>query len=291
MAQGNYNEPFFWHRIVNVGWSGGWGVLAIDIPQGQNLVNEHGFFPIGPFSIGDLIEPATYFIDESGELDSINWLWFVQIPPLPPILETLYDVETEPARDRWIIDGYINAPEERNEDQEADFQASTTAITTALGYAFVEDSIGAYLRVDSDTTDPPNNTWAGTGDYPVPQTIFAKLYGSNAGRQYRYWYRYVPTDPVRVTRKAVRLTYILNFSGGPPAFETPEEIINVPEPDEHLADYTMVFKLDIYRRGVVLEVKPTTVEGPLADRIYSETRSASYLASGAVVTIAKTGFV
>lgn len=293
MAQGDrYNEPFFWHRVVNVGWGGGWGVLAIDIPEAQNLINAHGFFPIGPFAVGELIVPSTLFVTESGQLDSDNWLWFVQIPPLPPVLEELYDVITEPARDRWIIEGYIDAPEERNEDQEADFQQSTTEITADLGYAFVEDSVGAYIRVDSGTTDPPDNTWAGTGDYPVPQTVFQLLKNPMPGRQFRYWYRYDPTEPGRATRDAVRLTFILNFAGGPPAFAEPEEIINAdPEADEHLPAYNMKFKLDIYRRSVVLEVKETTVEGPVIDRIYSQTREVSYTAPGTAVTIAKTGFV
>lgn len=291
MAQGNYREPFFLHRIVNVGWGGGWGVLAIDIPQGQDISNPHGFFPIGPYSAGELITPSTLFIQEDGTLDKDNWLWFVQINPLPPILETLYDVITEPARDRWIIDGYINAPEERNEDQELDFQELTTELNDALGYTFVEDSIGAYLRVDAATTEPPDDTWAGTGDYPVPQTIYAKLYGSNPGRQYRYWYRYAPTEPVSVERKAVRLTFLLNFAGGDPAFSEPEPFINgAGQEDEHLPGYNMTFKLDIYRRGVVLEVTDTTITGPEADRTYSQTRSIPYTQAGTIVTIGKTGF-
>lgn len=290
MAQGNYNEPFFWHRIVNVGWGGGWGVLAIDMPENQNLVNEHGFSLFGPVSIGQLIEPSVEFLDEGGQIDGDTWMWFVQIPPFPPVLETLYDVVVEPERDRWFIDAYINAPAERNEDQEADFQEQTADLTAALGYAFAEDSVGAYLRVDSATTDPPDNTWAGTGDYPVPQTIYARLYGAAAGRHYRYWWQYFPIDEVRETRKAVRLTYILNFAALP-AFATPEEIINIPEPDEHMPAYNMTFKLDIYRRNVVLEVKTTTVEGPEFDRIYSQTRSVPYTQAGVAVTIAKTGFV
>lgn len=287
-----YNEPFFWHRIVNVGWGGGWGILAIDIPQNQDLSNPHGFFPIGPFSVGEHITPVTFFDDGSGHVDKDNWIWFAQIPPLPPILETLYDVITAPTRDRWFLDAYINVAADRTEDQEADLQTQTAELNAAMGYAFTEDSVGAYIRVDSGTTDPPDNTWVDTGDYPLPQTIYAKLYGSRAERQWRYWYRYLPTDPVHAIRKAVRLTYILNFAGGPPAFAEPEPFLNGPDQaDEHLPEYNMTFKLDIYRRGVVFEVKETTIEGPEADRIYSQTRVIPYTQAGTIVTIGKNGFV
>lgn len=292
MAQGNYNEPFFWHRVVNVGWAGGWGILTIDMPANQDITNPHGFFPI-VLSVGDTIVPNSYFIDSgTGKLDADNWLWFAEIPPFPPVLSQLYDVITTPARDRWIIDGYIDAPATRDPTQEADFQATTASLNAALGYTFTEDDIDQYLRVDSGTTDPPDNTWTGTGDYPVPQTIFAKLYGSNPGRQFRYWFRYSPTDPVHATRNEVRLTFILNFAGGPPAFETSEPIVNGPDQaDEHLPSYDLKFQLDIYRRNVTLTVDSTTITGPEADRIYSEQRLVSYTQVGTVVTIAKTGFV
>lgn len=295
MVQGkNYNEPFFWHRIVNVGWGGGWGVLAVDMPENQNIVNEHGFFPIGPFVAGDTLEPSTLFVQEDGRLDKFNWLWFVMIEPLPPVLETLYEIITEPAKDRWIIDAYINAPAERNDDQEAFLQASIAEQNIARGYSQNETLDGQFIRFDPETSEDPSNPWAGTGDYPAPATIYKKLNGSSpgsVGRQYFYWWRYLPLDPVTVKRKAVRLTYLLNFAGGPPAFEAPEAITNISEPDEHLPAYTMKFKLDIYRRNVVLTVNDTTLEGPTPDRTYSETREASYTAAGTVVTIAKTGFV
>ncbi len=40
MAQGRYSEPFYWHRIVNVGWGGG-GVVALEVEYLQGV---SGFF-------------------------------------------------------------------------------------------------------------------------------------------------------------------------------------------------------------------------------------------------------
>jgi hypothetical protein len=294
--QGSADNPVQldpWQMVVDFNFGTGWGILAIDMPQNEDLSNAQGFFPIGPFTVGEHIDPNTYFADpDTGQLDKFNWLWFAQIPPLPPVLSTLYDVVTKPARDRWFIDGYIDAPAERNPGQDATLAEQTEELNTALGYSYTEDLVGNYIRVDPETTeDPATSVWAGTGDYPVPQTIYKKLTAPKPDREFRYWYRFDPTEPVKATKKEVRLTYILNFVGGPPAFEEPESIINVPGHDEHLPDYTMKFKLDIYTRDVDFEVKATTIEGPEAQRRYSQTREVSINATGAVVTIGKSGFV
>jgi hypothetical protein len=63
VAQGNYNEPFFWHRIVNVGWADfvamvelehgliNFGMLTIEIVPGQDTNDIPGFVGFGvPFS-------------------------------------------------------------------------------------------------------------------------------------------------------------------------------------------------------------------------------------------------
>lgn len=39
MAQGRYNEPFFWHRIVNVGWAGGVVVVEAEYLLGVTFIS------------------------------------------------------------------------------------------------------------------------------------------------------------------------------------------------------------------------------------------------------------
>lgn len=78
MAQSlRYNEPFFWHRIVNVGWGGQYGILEITAPSGMT-------FQFGSFIAGGLLIGTFTKNDVTGAITPINLT--------APILSNLYDI-------------------------------------------------------------------------------------------------------------------------------------------------------------------------------------------------------
>lgn len=104
MAQGRYSEPFFWHRIVNVGWGGG-GVVAIEVEYLQGV---SGFFL-------EVLLPESIFVITSN-LTSVapadykdNSDWFAARFFEQFVIEE--NVVTEdPIDDIWIWDRFLINP-------------------------------------------------------------------------------------------------------------------------------------------------------------------------------------
>lgn len=107
MAQGsgNYNEPFFWHRIVGVGWaSGGVVVLEVEYLQGVTFVSVNVNIPpdifVGTNSSYTEILASDYHNDSD---------WYAQKVGAFEVIQEDVVLEDD-INDIWIWDGFVINP-------------------------------------------------------------------------------------------------------------------------------------------------------------------------------------
>lgn len=254
MAQGqHYNEPFFWHRVVNVGWGGGWGVLTIDFPDGLSIDFVHADWNpvapagVGPFAVDEII-PADQL--DPGEDIAIISVAFDHVLEL----ETLYEMEV-PGFSYTTVSG-LTTPSGFPADA---WMADTS--TLFPGVQFFGPCVGT-----APGPTPPYNIGLNTIDGPLisPSCGFPPF---NPGFD-----NYIAffTEPVSrtETRKAIRRVWIINFANWRPG-EAVEVRTNIEGADENLPSYDIVATLTRYVSSAVLRGAADTVNGQPAGTVSS----------------------
>lgn len=245
MAQSqHYNEPFFWHRIINLGWGGGYGVLTIDFPEGLNIDFVHAEWNpvspgIGPFEVGEII-PAEDL--DVGDDIAIIPVAFDQVLEI----ETLYEVEI-PGNSYATVAG-LSTPTGFPADS---WKADTSA--TFPGVLFFGPCDGT-----APGPTPPYNIGLNTVDGPLisPSCGFEPF---NPGFDNYIAYFTEPVSRTE-TRKAIRKVWIINFAEWRPG-ESVEIRTNIENPDENLPAYNIMARLTRYLGNTVLRGAADNVSG------------------------------
>lgn len=266
MAQGNYNEPFFWHRIVNVGWAGGWGVLTVDYPEGQDIyLDSHSDWA---FSAEHGISIITDEIIDFSALDPAPAAIYETTFDHVIDLGVLYDV---------IVPGFsyttvasLSTP--IGGDPSA-WMASTSA--TFPGCSFFGPCTGSSFG-PSPPYGLPLNTIDGAEIFPscgfAPFTPGFDNYSA---------YFVTPVSNER-TRSATRKVWLIDFSRWK-AGETVEIVNGSTTADDNLPAYDTVVTLQIYQKNAVLTGAADSITGvPAPSR--TQTKSVFY-------TSASLGFI
>lgn len=245
MAQGNYNEPFFWHGIVDVGWGGGWGVLTVDYPEGLSITFEADIdwdpldSSVGPYA-PDLIVPpedlddgtdAAIFPVAFDHALELGTLYEVEIPGHSYITVSAFSTVSGFPADSWMSD--------------------TSAIFP--GVQFFGPCAGS-----SPGPTPPYGIGLNTVDGPLisPSCGFAPF--TPGFDNYIAFF----TEPVSRTaiRKAVRKVWLINFAKWRPGAVV-EIRTNIEVADENLPVYDIVATLTRYIRSAVLKGAADTIAG------------------------------
>lgn len=244
MAQStNYNEPFFWHRIVNVGWGGGWGVLTIDLPDGLSVDFDSGgdWQPlgsgIGPYDIDELV-PHEDIVDDGGA--AIFPVSFE--PPIPP-LEELYNIPTR----SWLYQtpGGIRAP--------------TGTDVSAQIAEILEDFPGALMAMcaGSSLQNPPFGETVSMNELVVPECGHPPF---SPGFDNYFFYYITENPPGENKRNAVRKVYLINFAVWPVG-KVVEIRTNIDGADENLPAYNITARLTRYVSSAALKGASNTITG------------------------------
>lgn len=220
MAQGNYNEPFFWHRIVNVGWASG-GVVIVEVTALETKLY-----------VVRVTSPEVEFLDFFGgtTISEEDYQESYGMR-LNSIFSTGEEVLAEDSVDIWTWDGFFTGTA-----GDEPFNSSQVAAGTALfGYAPPLHLIGE--QVERTHFNPPfghvalgnvvththpnghqvtfrqgytaithGPTWVDDGngnDIPVGDNDFS-------GTESWYWYRVNATDEVFNAMR--RQSYLINFA-------------------------------------------------------------------------------
>lgn len=244
MARGNYNEPFFWHRIVNVGWAGGWGVLTVDYPEGQNIslnshsdwafLAEHGIAVVeGEVIDFTLLDPAPAAIYEATFDHVID-------------LGVLYDVFIQAfsyvtVASNTVIEG-------------SDVTAWKAGVTATFpGVSFFGPCNGSNIG-----PTPPYNLPLNTVDGAeiIPTCGFTPF---TPGFDNYIAYFVNPADH-EATRSATRKVWLIDFSRWKTG-ETVEIVNDSTAPDDNLPVYNTVVTLKIYQKSAVLVGAANSITG------------------------------
>lgn len=248
MAQGNYHEPFFLHRIVNLGWAGGLGVLTIDYPEGLSISFVHSIWSpvghgVGPYAVDavvphsdlqpSIIEPADVAIfpvafDHVIELET---LYVIEIPGYS--YTTVAGLST--------VSGFPAEP----------WKAATSI--TFPGVQFFGPCVGT-----SPGPTPPYNIGLNTIDGPlIPPSCGFEPFNPGFDNYIAFF-----TEPVSrtETRKAVRKVWLINFANWQPGAAV-EIRTNIEVADENLPSYNIVATLTRYAGSAVLRGSEDTVTG------------------------------
>lgn len=211
MAQGNrYNEPFFWHRIVNVGWAGAVTIVqvtAVEIKSYDVFVSQPDDSTVDSFG-GATITQDDYKDKFMVTMESVGNLGSVVV-----------EDEIHP----WVWDGFFTGA-----IGDEPFNSSQVAAGTAMfGYAPPVHLTGSQVKRNQlnppfgthDLGDVVNHTHPNgsgvqfrqgytpithgpVGEPPVGDVDFS-------GTESWYWYR-VTTDP-ESTAAVRRKSYLFNF--------------------------------------------------------------------------------
>lgn len=241
MAQGqHYNEPFFWHRVVNLGWGGGWGVLTIDYPDGQNLsFDSHSDWNfIAPHGIAVVTDQVINPV----ELDPAPATIYPTSFDHPLEIETLYEIPFTNYSYQVV--------------------AASSVVSGSDNSAWIAEQLatfpGASVHMCAGNFPGPDPPYGG-GLITMDEEIFPDCSGpANPGfDNYIVYFGPTPIEGT-LTRKAVRKVWLIDFSRWR-AGETVEIVNADTGPDEHLPDYDTTVRLTTYPRSAVLKGADDTI--------------------------------
>lgn len=283
MAQSlRYNEPFFWHRIVNVGWGGQYAILEITAPAGMTFL--FGDFIAtgllgGTFDRSDIINAVTPvnltdpILEELYSVTVISYLIGTvvfpdRVPPDPFAYETIKASIHPPDRFREPVDLRTL------DDNEFPFQISGWPTDGNWADPTFEwepwpDGRPGYLPASSGP-DP-----SAPGYYINPNWGLGESYQEDEAK-----------------RDLKKYAWLLDFTNeeGRIGGNTVELSIQGPETDEHLGSFDMTISLRMVTSSTVFTAGATSVDANPA-AFSTQTTSAGYDQAGVIASITRGGFV
>lgn len=187
MAQGDYREPFFLHRIRNVGWGGGVGIISfrlVELSDPIVVITSPSDATLGAIS-GSPIVPADYrdaffmYLNDGGTDGSV--------------------VAQDAIDDLWVIDAFVDGPLPDVGNLFADAVAEVTAIQGRPPEIHIENAIIDFT--EQSHTHPDGTTVMYTQGYTEI---------SRPGRQESGWYH---TFDLPEVRAQIQLqNWLVNFA-------------------------------------------------------------------------------
>ena len=204
MAQGRYNEPFFWHRLVNVGWATD-GVVIVQVTAPE----------IKSYQVS-VLDPEDWFDDNFGGA-TITYEDYREAFVLNLGTSTgVGEVVTETALDIWHWDDWIGV-----DPIGTDISEDIALKTAALGYGPTLHFTGQGVKTNPQTLPPETSTLGDIKEHTHPNGSSVSyrneytLVTNDGAFNYSnmetwYWHR-VTTLPAQ-TAAILRRSFLVNFA-------------------------------------------------------------------------------
>lgn len=283
MAQGtNYNEPFFYHRIVNVGWGGGYAILEITAPSGMS-------FLFGDYSLTGSV-PTVF-----SKPDIINAV--MGVPLDDPIVGNLYDITEE-----YYLIGTVVFPDRVAPDP---FAYNVIKASIHPPDRFVEPTD---LRTLSDNEFPYQiEGWPTDGNWSDPTFVWGtwsdgrpaylpSSSGADPGAPGYYinpnWGLGEAYQTSERKRDLYKYAFVLDFTSAEDRIGngTVDLSISSPGHDDDLGGFSMTLSLRVFASTAVFTAGASSVTATIPPSI-TQSKSASYEQAGTIASITSRGFV